>query len=331
MFDGKVVLDYFDIPVLNWPGMNATLSASCEPYRLEALFRIFTKKYKDFQQEDIRARMPKARLNVNKKGVQTWKDLKETGKCVSMPMQRFREKAGLRSWIARSSAGKDSEITRIQLERGLVNNSIRSCPDFNDLDRDAIKERSRGKCLKNAGSRRVDDQTRKTQRETELRRLNKFKESLQSDNAPLSNTATQKGPYTAEKCSQRDTAAREAESQTENFYRPPAIHTSLIQSPFDMHAHLQIPRFATPNPQAAATQIQQRPASRAKPSQSRKRKQPDTEETPSDLTTDGEVPVPAKRTRTAIANAAHRLHNNQSQATAPQQQCIDPRLLHKHT
>ena len=56
MYGGKVVLDHNDMPLVDWPNLNATLSASVEPFRLEALFRIFTKAYKSFQQEDLRAR-----------------------------------------------------------------------------------------------------------------------------------------------------------------------------------------------------------------------------------------------------------------------------------
>ena len=56
MFEGKIVLDHHDMPIVDWPGLNATLSASVEPFRLEALFRTFTKRYKGFKQEDLRAR-----------------------------------------------------------------------------------------------------------------------------------------------------------------------------------------------------------------------------------------------------------------------------------
>ena len=97
-----------------------------------------------------------------------------------VPMQRFRENAGLRSWIPRSAIGKDAEITKIQKSRGLKDNSIKGCPEFNALDKDQVKNPGRGKFPQNAGEKRIGDTERKSRREKEVQRLNQLRQSLQA-------------------------------------------------------------------------------------------------------------------------------------------------------
>ena len=132
-----------------------------------------------------------------------------------MPMQRFREHAGLRSWIPRSATGKDAEITKIQMSRGLKNNSIRDCPDFNLLDIDRVRNPGRGKHLRNAGIKSISEAERKSRRNKEVKRLDQIRKSLE-----VADTQLLEGPSTKQPAAEADPELDASRSEVEQLPLP---------------------------------------------------------------------------------------------------------------
>ena len=183
-YDGVVVLDQYNQPIYDWPNLPLTLSSAIEGWKIESLFRLLFSQYRCFQQQDLCARMPHTGTS-QANGAEKKRRDRITNR-ISMRMGRFREEAGLISWISHKADGKDDVIRRIRVEQGMRNNSTRDLPDFNPLDIERIKRPGRNKHLQNA-RKNITKEQRDKQEEKEKARLEKIKMSMRhqgSDERP---------------------------------------------------------------------------------------------------------------------------------------------------
>ena len=167
IYQGHLVLDYFDNPVVNYVEIPLTCSSLMEGWLQEAIVRLNPA----ITGRDFLARMLKDKVNVN---------------ALSMRRTRFREKAGCISWTKR--AGSDNVKRYMDLILPTVcldNNSTRA---FRDLHRHEIAEMHFG----NVGqfperSRLPDRKTASTEQQLEARagarkRLNGLKARISRRN-----------------------------------------------------------------------------------------------------------------------------------------------------
>lgn len=147
VYNGKVVLDYEDHPILAFRNMPATISTKVEGGLQEAISREDSRiDVKDFR----------ARMMENPKGKGKQKSTRPTLSAISMRRSRFRWRAGYLSWTTRTgSQDIKAYLDGLLPEACKLSNSTKG---FRDLKRSEVKlmsEKNRGKHLKRAGTRSI--------------------------------------------------------------------------------------------------------------------------------------------------------------------------------
>ncbi|KAL6713170.1 hypothetical protein ACLMJK_009291 [Lecanora helva] len=103
MHEGMIVLNHQNNPVLNW-NIPVTLSSKTSGSLMEAWKRMFP----GLGQEDMRARMVRYTFEVTN-GQRQRVALPDKNTTVNMPMQRFRDRAGLIAWSTRPGSNTNRE------------------------------------------------------------------------------------------------------------------------------------------------------------------------------------------------------------------------------
>lgn len=97
LFDGHVVLDPVDNPVIDHWNIPATLS----PWTCGSKMEAMSSENPYITHRDLLARMPRRYVKPRKNQPAIWKELGCTNSRINMPMVRFRLLAGCQSWIKR--------------------------------------------------------------------------------------------------------------------------------------------------------------------------------------------------------------------------------------
>ena len=140
-------------------------------------------------QGSVRARMPRY-VAVETDAGTTLEPIGTRNAVVNMRMVRFREQAGLRSWAERDSDHNHEAFRKIQLSRGMINNSTRPCRDFTTWDIAEIKKDSEGKHLSRAGDFRLPNDVRERRRAAKDLRLTKMAKASGESYIPRKPTPT---------------------------------------------------------------------------------------------------------------------------------------------
>ncbi|KAL8641084.1 MAG: hypothetical protein Q9228_002070 [Teloschistes exilis] len=165
-FQGKVVIDEDQKPIIDWP-IPFCLSSQVEGGRLEAMARQIGK---NITKHGFKARMPPAHLTTEGKSKAV-----VTSGALGMRRLRFRDQAGLLPFDLR--LGSDSRkraivqcIPPASMVDVLLTNSTRALTDFSIEAQNYVSRTNRGASLEKAGKNRVTVEQRKSRhaREDEL-------------------------------------------------------------------------------------------------------------------------------------------------------------------
>ncbi|MCJ1264526.1 hypothetical protein MMC22_004398 [Lobaria immixta] len=161
-YRGQVVLDPYNDPVLQWNEIPLVLSSKYEGYDMEVVRRLNP----NIGFRDFRARMPrviiKGQNRMDSWGLST----------LSMRNTRFRLASCCLAWVDRAG----SDMLKAYLDTLLPKEcrDKNSTEDFRDLTRvevDLAKLANKGKFLKRARGRALDEATRQSRNEVEQKRL----------------------------------------------------------------------------------------------------------------------------------------------------------------
>lgn len=108
-YNGKIVLDLDNRPILDYVDLPATLSTEFSGQHMETITRLDPR----ISHKDFRARMPKTRKG--RRG-QTLKPYSLSA--IAMRMARFRRKHGLSSWIQHEGSKNQNKLPMSQLSQG---------------------------------------------------------------------------------------------------------------------------------------------------------------------------------------------------------------------
>ena len=265
MYDGVIMLDPDDWPILDWPGLPRCISSQIEGWRIEALRRVFPW----LALPHFRARMPRQVLKKSV-GIKPLFGLSSLTQRVS----RFRESNDIPPW-KKVHVSKGTDLTKHTLARlsgeGLELNStarLEHPPRREVLQR---KEVNNGRFPENVGLYTLTEQQRKEKEGREARRFEEWNLRQQRDNAETQGNspaggnkrrrddseATDFGEYHSAKRQQTPSG-----SAVRRTPRPstldPSEETGLSSSPTTNAAHAprfqHVARKAPPNSAAPRTE-----------------------------------------------------------------------------
>lgn len=152
VYNGNIVLDHEDHPILAFRNMPATISTKVEGGLQEAI----TREDSRIDVKDFRARMME---NPRSKGKRRL--TRPSLSAISMRRSRFRWRAGYLSWTTRTGSQDIKEyLDSLLPDECKLSNSTKG---FRDLKRSEVKmmtEKNRGKHLKRAGPRSITAEKR---------------------------------------------------------------------------------------------------------------------------------------------------------------------------
>ncbi len=184
-FQGMVVLNHQNNPVLNW-AIPATLSSKTPGWKMEAWKRTWGLTQEDSKYAMcrllniangvlVRARMPRYTFkDVN--GTKTRMTLPDKNTIINMSMQRFRDRAGCISWTKRQA----SDTLRIGIMKlmkagnfdpTLTNSTEGFGRDLTLEEQKEVKKGNKGQFLSRAGARQVPEDVRRQRQQKEAGKL----------------------------------------------------------------------------------------------------------------------------------------------------------------
>ncbi|MCJ1469146.1 hypothetical protein MMC07_007779 [Pseudocyphellaria aurata] len=163
---GRIVLDLEDNPVLFWKELPWVLSSAYQGYEIETVRRLNP----SITYQDIRARMPRfITIGGNQKEI-----LMNT---LSMRANRFRVKACCLAWDDREGSDRiKAYFDTLLSDQDRASNSTKRFRDLTKIEVERARDANKGKYLKRAGKRALDDTTRDERNQVEERRKEKLLE-----------------------------------------------------------------------------------------------------------------------------------------------------------
>ncbi|MCJ1467998.1 hypothetical protein MMC07_006624 [Pseudocyphellaria aurata] len=181
IYQGQIVLDHFDDPVVPWREIPLVLSSAYEGFDMEVVRRLNPSiSYRDF-----RARMPRSIIKGSTRkeswGLST----------LSMRNTRFRLAACCLAWDERQGSDKLKEyLDGLLPPECHSNNSTRSFRDLTAYEVEQAKASNKGNYLSRAGGRALEEATRQERDEAEKQRsvrlLAQHNQILEATSAPIS-------------------------------------------------------------------------------------------------------------------------------------------------
>lgn len=171
VYNGRVVLDLDNRPVLDFVDLPATLSTEFSGRCMEAISRLDPR----ISHGDFRARMPKTRrMGRDGQTVRPSCSLSAIG----MRMTRFRQEHGLISWTKREGSDniRDFLINKLP-QQNIEANSTRGVLPPSLLAQADARSRNKGQYSARAGGRALSQQERQNRNNKETERLAKLREA----------------------------------------------------------------------------------------------------------------------------------------------------------
>ncbi|KAI4125882.1 MAG: hypothetical protein LQ338_004026 [Usnochroma carphineum] len=188
---GRMILSVENRPMRKWPELPVTLSGQCEGMRLEA----FKRTNPNISMNELKARMPRETCKRGGLAVRTIQT-----PALANRMARDRCRIGAKAWVARQGS---SEIERRMLQtipediqRQIIRtNSTRCWRDLTQEELEYVEAANKGVAenFARAGTRRLDEETRRQREEQKARRtMGKKGEGLKTH--PVVEEALQQQP-----------------------------------------------------------------------------------------------------------------------------------------
>lgn len=173
---GRLVLDWKDLPVRRFTNIPLTLASNAEPWLMEYLRRQDPR----ISHHDLRARMPDIRISA--KG---YKRPLGTTSAVSMALQRFRIEEGFPAWTTRQGSDEIAEYVKSLLSKeAIAANSTEELPGLTKRQQVDSRKLNKGKYLNRAGDRLLSAEARAARDADEERRMAKW-ESKEKSKKPM--------------------------------------------------------------------------------------------------------------------------------------------------